>query len=684
MKSVRLWDFIEFRGQPWQVVAQEGPKVALKNLNSSEVTKVAVTDLLRDDSYLPKEPDSLPVLSDVRVLETLSPEQAKKSQALHRHVIEVLTGRGPDGDDEPRPEYDPSLPLQERLEAKSAELKAIGFRPWTVRALYRYISRYRAEGMAGLIDKRTVQTVDPKGRADERLVTILKDLLAQQDDLSTGTRSRVINLATLEARRLGVDVPSRTSMYRLISRLEGSKHPFGLATTRHTEGNRPDWTYGQRLPSRPGELVEIDSTPFDVLCRYRDGSVGRPDLTLAIDISTRTLCSAVLVPGSTKSIDASIVVVKGITPLVHQPGWGESVRLSRSSLPAGVIAPDEEIREASAARPVIVPESLTIDRGKVYTSSVFMEVARRLGISVTKAAPYSPAIKGHVESVFRAINQGFTQYLAGYTGYGVHMRGRKTDEQAALPIQAVQDALDYWIVAYYQQTPHSGLRHPAAPGRDITPNEAYAAQASLAPPVHVTLETADVLALYPLAWRKVGPAGVTFENLRYDSPLLEDIRGTGSGRTGAASDKWEVRYNPLNLSVLWLFDHRDGTWVEMPMVGNDMLVGPFSLDMANLAFAAAKERVGKPHLYDLVGELNRMLTGDVRSTSERNALRRRESGIDFLSELTALPGDNDGWEPPDDEAPQETPPVDPTPTAPPTGTDRRTSPQFRPMDPEEF
>lgn len=682
MKSVRLWDFIEYRSQPWQVVAQDGPKVALKNLNTNEVTKVAVTELLRDDTYLPKDPDTLPFLSDIRVLETLSPAQAEKAKALHRHVIEVLTGKGPEDDDPERPEYDPSLPLQDRIAAKSEELKRIGFRPWTERALYRYIARYRAEGMAGLVDKRSMQRPDVKGEADERLVAIVKDLMAQQADLSTVTRSRVITLANLEAKRLGVPVQSRTSMYRLISRLEDDKHPFGLATTRHTQGNKPTWTYTQRMPSRPGELVEIDSTPLDVLCRYRDGSVGRPDLTVSIDISTRTLCSAVLVPGDTKSIDAAIVLVKGLTPLAHQPGWGESVRLSRSSLPAGLIAPDEQVREASAARPVIVPEALTIDRGKVYTSSVFMEVARRLGISITKASPYSPAVKGHVETVFRVINQGFTQFLAGYTGSGVQMRGRKTDEQAALPIQAVQDALDYWIVAYYQQSPHSGLRHPAAPDRDITPNEAYAAQASLAPPVHVTLETSDVLALYPLTWRTVGPGGVTFKNLRYDSPLLEDMRGQKSGRTGAADGKWEVRYNPLNISVLWLYDHRDGTWIELPMTGNDMLVGPFSLDMANLAFAAAKERTSKPELYDVVGELNRMLTGDLRSTSERNALRRREVGVDALSELTALPGDADRW------ASEDTVPSGdkPSPSAMGTasgGTARNERPH-RPFTPEEF
>lgn len=682
MKSARLWDFIEFRSQPWQIVAQDGAYFSLKNAHSGRITKVAISDLLRDETYLPKEPDHLPALSDVRVLETLTPEQAEKASAIHRHIVEVLTGLPPDGEEPGRPEYDPSLPMGERLAAKSAELKALGHQPWTVRALQRYISRYRAEGMAGLVDKRAVRGSRIEGDADSRLVELLRAELAKQKDLSTGTRSRVIALASLEARKLGIKVQSRTSMYRLLARLEDDKHPFGLATTRHTQSNRPDHTWGRRLPARPGELVEIDSTTFDVTVRYKDGTTGRPDLTIAIDLSTRTLASAVLVPGDTKSIDAAIVLVKALSPMTHRPGWDESVRLSRSILPADLIAPDETIREASAARPVIVPESLTIDRGKVYTSGVFKEACRRLGISITKASPYSPAVKGHVETAFRVINQGFTQFLTGYTGSGVQMRGRKVEEQAIYPIQAVQDALDYWIVAHYQQSPHSGLRHPAAPNRDITPNEAYAAQATVAPPVQVSLEQSDILGMYPLIWRKVGPAGITFKNLRYDSDLLADIRGHESGRTGAASNRWEVRYNPLNGAVIWLFDHRDGSWIEVPMVLNDMLVGPFSLDIANLAFKAASERVGQPQLLDIVEEINRMLTGDVRSPKERTAVRRLETGTDAFSDLTALPGDAERWV--ENDEPSE-PPHEPSvdglqPTHEPPRPERR---KRRPLLPEE-
>ena len=54
MKSARLWDFIEFRSQPWQIVAQDGVHFSLKNAHNGRVTKVAISDLLRDETYIPK------------------------------------------------------------------------------------------------------------------------------------------------------------------------------------------------------------------------------------------------------------------------------------------------------------------------------------------------------------------------------------------------------------------------------------------------------------------------------------------------------------------------------------------------------------------------------------------------------------------------------------------------------
>ncbi|WP_139361047.1 hypothetical protein [Mycobacterium sp. D16R24] len=202
---MRLFDCIQYDGHGWQVVAQDGNILALKNLTSSRIRKISVPDLLHDPSYLPDRPERLPDLDQVAVLETLDGPARARTEFLHRHIVELLTGRAPsDGDIEGplRPEYDPRNRLLERIDAKAAELRSDGFMV-SARTLRRHVSAYRRDGVAGLVDGRKTRQSSPTGRLDPRLVSLLEDALAQQTNISTGTRSRVIVAVTREAQALG-------------------------------------------------------------------------------------------------------------------------------------------------------------------------------------------------------------------------------------------------------------------------------------------------------------------------------------------------------------------------------------------------------------------------------------------------------------------------------------------------
>ncbi|WP_222266940.1 hypothetical protein [Modestobacter marinus] len=155
MRSVRLFDFIQFDGSSWQVIAQDGPTLALKHLSTGRIRRVLVADLLGDDSFLPDSPAPLPSLADVAVLETLDDETRARTEFLHRHVIEVLTGTPPDDGNreaDPRPEYDPSNALGDRVFAKVAELRCAGT-PIGERNLRRHLAAYRKQGVAGTKSK---------------------------------------------------------------------------------------------------------------------------------------------------------------------------------------------------------------------------------------------------------------------------------------------------------------------------------------------------------------------------------------------------------------------------------------------------------------------------------------------------------------------------------------------------
>lgn len=79
----------------------------------------------------------------------------------------------------------------------------------------------------------------------------------------------------------------------------------------------------------------------------------------------------------------------------------------------------------------------------------------------------------------------------------------------------VQNLLDMWITGIYQNRALDGLRIAAMPKRTLSPNEMYAALASVAPQAAVTFERDDYIALLPVAYRSIQTYGVNFDGLHY-------------------------------------------------------------------------------------------------------------------------------------------------------------------------
>lgn len=623
MKSVRLFDYISFDGDSWQVVAQDGPELALKSLSTNRIQRVPVTDLLADESYLPDSPDRLPTLDNVAVLDTLEPKVREKALHLHRHVYEVLQGVPPnDGEAEikPKDEYSLSYTLEQRIEAKVEELRRAGT-PLSIRTLKRHIAAYRAEGLAGLVDGRKTRPSTIGGRTDTRVVALLEEQIAGQTNLSTGTRSRAVLRVRLQAQENGWPVPSDATLFRVLSRLERSRSPFGQATTRRSKDNRPDRAWGHHTPSRPGQLVEIDSTPLDLMVVYPDNSRGRVDLTAAIDVATRTPIAAILRPVATKAVDAAILLARALTPLPMQPGWDASLAYSRSILPQGMIPGDDEARATLAAKPVIVPESITMDRGKAFKSSTFMNACEQLQISVTLASPRTPTDKPHIESFFRGVRTGFVQHLAGYVGPTVVQRGADPEAEAHWGLAEVQNMLDLWIVGVYLNRPSPGLRLPAMPKKELTPNEAFAALAGVAPQVNVALGRDDYINLLPVEYRTIQPYGINFEGLLYEAPELAEYRGMSSGLPSPANGKWEVRSDPHRMNAIWVRDHFKGTWIEARWVLDRQSLAPFSRDVLEAAKKAVERRDGTTPGKEVLAEINRIVSAPA-STVEKVARKR--------------------------------------------------------------
>ena len=501
-------------------------------------------------------------------LERLPAETVETARWWERHLVEVITGVPPESPPgtRPRPAYDPARwSLRQRELAKHEELVLAGHRVG-LSTLKRLRARYEREGLWGVIDHRAARRTArwarptrgwwrPPGVPSPRRPTARP---ARWGGCAAGW-PRLLAEAAAETGEAAPPVPPERTFYRLVARLASGRHTFGSARTRRSLAKQPEGPFGTVTAARPGEWTQIDSTPLDVRVVLDDGTVDRVELTGLVDQATRTLVAAVLRP-TTKAVDAALLLARALTPEPMRPGWADALRLTRSVLPhMSLTAIDERLAHA-AARPVIVPETIVCDHGKAYLSATFRAACRSLGISLAPAHPHTPTDKPVIERTLGSVSTLFAQYVAGYVGCSVERRGKDAEAGAVWSMAELQALLDEWVVAVWQNRPHDGLRDPLSPGRALTPNERYEALIDAAGYVPVPLSPGDYIELLPATWRVINSYGVKVGLRTYDGGELNPYRRQHSG-IEARSGRWEVRYDPYDISRVWIRNHHHGGWL---------------------------------------------------------------------------------------------------------------------------
>jgi hypothetical protein len=588
-------DRVRLGGRDQTVIGVSGPVVRLAD-TGGQVVAVSVSGLLSAGDFAVLDARPRPGMPPVSVLDDLPGEMAQEALWWQRHIVEVLRGIPPEAGEGavPRPGYDPAVfALTRREQAKAAELTAAG-RPVTASAIAKRRRRYQEQGLLGMVDHRAGKRMPPHGRADAALVAAMRQAIGEAADESTRTAAFVFRrtrqiLAGAGGEATG-KLPSERTLYRLFDRLEAGRHTTGSARTRRSLAARPEGPFGHAAVTAPGDLMQIDSTPLDVLVRLDDGVTGRVDLTGIIDVATRTVTAAVLRP-TTRSADASVLLARTVTPEPMRPGWPEAMRMSASALPfRRMLAVDERLEHA-AARPVIIPQVIVVDHGKVFVSESFRASCEFLGISFQPARKATGTDKPHIERMLGSVATLFAQYVSGYTGRSAEFRGRGIEENAVWSLPELQDLLDQWIIAEWQNRPHDGLRDPLHPGRAFTPNEKYAALTETAGYVPLALSPDDHVELLPATWRAVNAYGIKISRRIYDGAELNPLRMQHSG-VSARKGLWEVHYDPYDISRVWVRDHWNGGWITVFWTQLHRVAAPFgelAWDHARKTMPAATE-----------------------------------------------------------------------------------------------
>ncbi|MGH3722061.1 MAG: Mu transposase C-terminal domain-containing protein [Pseudonocardiaceae bacterium] len=661
---LRVNDRVVFSGAAHTVVAISGTTIRLVS-SAGATTVIALPYLLAAEDFELVSAAPTIRMDPHGLLDALPEHVVEAARAWERHLIEVETGVAPGSppDAVPRPEYDAgSCSLAARERAKATELTAAGTKT-SVRTVQRMRRRYREQGLWGLVDTRHARRAKPTGNVDARVVAAATAVIEAQTGTSTGTKSRVIRRIR---QRLDdehgpgvVPLPSSRTWYRLLEVLAAGKYTFASAVTRRQTVNKPPRPYTATTAARPGEQVQLDATPLDVMAVMDDGVIGRTELVLAVDIATRTICAGVLRPVGAKAVDAALLLARVTVPEPMRPGWDAALAMSASRIPHERLVTLDARMALAAAKPVIVPDTVVIDHGKVFLSEVFLRAADTLGISVQPAHQQTPTDKAIVERTFESINTLFCQHVSGYTGRDVTRRGRDVAERAVWSLAELQELFDEWVVAGWQTRPHDGLRHPFNPDQAASPNDAYAALVAAAGYVPVTLTGEDYIELLPADWWAITDAGVQIDYRTYHCPELRPYARTSSGITSRGG-RWEVHFDPYDVSRIWVRDHHHGGWITVPWTHQSVVGQPF----ADFTWRASRKIAAQRGVDDtnemavaviLAALLRRAEQGPGAERALARTRSAREMTNHLPAELTASPVPD---QPPAAERPPESVPPD--------------------------
>ncbi|KAA0021375.1 Mu transposase C-terminal domain-containing protein [Antrihabitans cavernicola] len=592
-RRIRVGSRIRFGDTEYDVSGVDGTVVYLTTPGCAPLT-VRAADLLTDRTFRVLSSERSRRIAPPPIFEQLPVEVRERALRLEHHITEILDGvpfDAPTGT-LPRPEYCVlTTTLRQREVSKAAEMAASG-EPIPLRSLQRMRQSYEAENVFGLVDKRLIRRSSALGRADERVVASVRRVLAANTEASSGSADRLRRAVERDLAEQypgeSVSMPSRPTFYRLLDRMAEARHATGSARTRRTLAKQPTGPFGSVVAVRPGELTQIDSTPLDVAIVLDDGVIGRVELTALVDVATRSIAAAVLRP-TTKAVDAALLLAKAMTPEPMRPGWPEAIAMANSALPfQHMLAVDDRLRDA-AARPVIVPETIVFDHGKVFVSNTFRSACRTLGVTIQPAHPDTPTDKGIVERTLGSVATLFAEKVTGYLGSSVERRGNNAEGQAAFSLVELQSLLDEWIVTCWQNRPHDGLRDPLSSKQMLTPNEKYAALLAVAGYVPAPLSGEDYIRLLPSVPRVINAYGVKIDHRVYDDEALNPLRGEKSG-IAALGGRWAVHYDPYDVTRVWIRNRADDAWITAYWKQLRAVPQPFGQDAWNHARRVVAER----------------------------------------------------------------------------------------------
>ncbi|MEX0915257.1 MAG: Mu transposase C-terminal domain-containing protein, partial [Wenzhouxiangellaceae bacterium] len=399
---------------------------------------------------------------------------------------------------------------------------------------YRWVERYRqADHLSGLVPDNP-----GRNKGHTRLAAELEEIINDAIERIYLTRDRkppgeVIHEIRKMCRRAGIDPPHDNTIRNRIG-LIPERVCLKKRGYRERAANKFEPIKGSTKPgSYPLEFTQIDHTPFDAIVVDEEHRLplGRPWVTMQIDVLTRVVTGAVLTLEAPSAVSVALCVSRSILPKTEYldqlgvegdwPVWGQ-------------------------------PGVIQSDNAKEFYSQALTKACEAYAIDLQYRPRGRPQYGGHIERLLGVTMKEF-QKLPGTTFSNIREReGYDSDKEAVFTLRELERQFIDWIVNVYLKRLHSKLEMPPLKKWEIElMGEGEGRPAGL-PAVPADPERLYIDFL-PYGERTVQRYGIQWDKVNYYKECL---------------NPWINAADPDNPKALWEFKGGSGTAGPTPAEAN--------------------------------------------------------------------------------------------------------------------
>lgn len=417
------------------------------------------------------------------------------------------------------------------------------------RTIYRWLSAYQSLGsIAGLVDRKRGWSGGNSRLIKEQDNLVLEVInnfyLHKQRPTIEQTIREVQRIASIK----NIKCPSKSTIRkRILSISEGER----LRKRGQKELAKNKFTpKPKKFPnaSYPLSVIQIDHTPVDLILVDNDHRqpIGRPYLTLAMDIYSR------MITGYYLSLDEPSTTSVAIC-------------IARSILPKERLLLDYNV---AGEWPVFgYPNKIHVDNGSDFRSLDLTKSCEAHGIALEFRPVGRPEFGGHIERVIGTFMKE-VHSLSGTTFSNVKEKNSyQSEAEAVMTLDEFEAWLINYIVNVYHKRTHSAL--------SISPIQQWrigifgdANNPGFGYPQMPIDEQTLLLDFLPSEYRTIQHNGVTIDGLRYYDASL-NMYINDSNEKGKKTE-FLFRRDPRNIGRIWFYDPKLKRYFPIPFADQSL------------------------------------------------------------------------------------------------------------------